>query len=172
MKFRVIIPILVFVFVVAAAGLVLLTDTIGLDPAYAVAVDFANAAGQGADAQALALLAAPLREHVLERCPDASVSACIAAYTPSEWGGMLATVFRRAMPDGPDAFNIVLIATYERDQGFSGVCIYTRTERSAPPAGDAYGGWRVAAWSGFISCDLPEAGLSALMQPDAPNRAP
>lgn len=162
--------------VIAAAVLIALTSVVGLDPAFAVAVDFVEgageAAGASADARLMPMFSDALHSYVETTCPDGSVAACVQAYTPPEWGDMLSAVFRRSEPDGDDAWDVLVIATYEEAQGFSGVCIYTRVERLASHNGDAYDGWRVVRWSGFISCDEPNAGLSALTGDDAPNRAP
>lgn len=133
-------------------------------PAFAAAVDFANAAGKGDDAAAFALLDEAMQTWVTDNCPDGSVSACVRGYTPREWGGLMSAVFRRAAPDG-DAWDVDVIATYERDKGFSGVCIYTRVEP------DGAGAYRIAGYAGYISCGDPASrGMAA--NPDAPNRAP
>lgn len=138
-----------------------------LHPAYAAAVEFVNAAGRGDDDMAMQHLSPPLQTYVADNCADGRVSACIDAYTPSEWGGFLNAVYRRAQPDGPDAFDIALIATYEEGQGFSGVCIYNRAERVN---GDT---WQIVRWAGWVSCDLPNSGLSQLASDaNAPNHAP
>jgi len=138
----------------------------GTNPAYAAAIHFVNAAGRGDDALAASQLSAELRAYVHENCPEGRVAACIESYTPPAWGNFLNAVFRRAQPDGPDAWDILLLATYEEEQGFSGVCIYNRAERGAD-------GWRITRWSGWVSCALPDAGLSSLAQNDAaPNQAP
>jgi hypothetical protein len=136
-------------------------------PAYDAAVSFVQAAGRGDDNAASALLTPELRAWVAQNCRDGSVAACVDDYTPPEWGGMLSAVFRRAQPDGPQAFNIQIIATYEDNQGFSGVCIYTRTERQPDDR------WLVARWSGWFSCDEPLSGLDDLIDnPSVPHRAP
>jgi hypothetical protein len=134
-------------------------------PAYDAAVTFANAAGKGDDTAAAALLNANLTEYAAAQCPQGSVSACIASYTPPEWGKFLNAVFRRAQPDGRDAWDVQLIATYEKAEGFSGVCIYTRVEQ----VGEI---WQIAGWSGWIHCGDASSGLANLMRDDAPNRAP
>lgn len=158
-------------------GLVALSAVLtpdNLNPAFAVAVDFVNRAGTGDDG-ALELLGPQLAEYVAQACPSGSVSACVQGYTPPEWGALVASVFRRSIPDpsaAVGAWDILQVATYERDQGFAGVCIYTRAEQIAPREGDPYAGWRVTRWSGFVSCDLPDAGLQGLSQPAAPNYAP
>lgn len=137
------------------------------NPAYTAAIEFVNAAAQGDDAAAESYLSDELLAYVDANCPDDSVAACVQGYTPPEWGDMLSAVFRRSQPDGPDAWDILLIATYEEDQGFSGVCIYNRAERVQGED------WEITRWSGFVSCDLPNAGLRSLAdEPDAPNRAP
>jgi hypothetical protein len=134
------------------------------NPAFAVAVDFMNAAGKGDDLAALPLLSNELQAWVQSNCPNARVSACIQSYTPPEWGGLMSAVFRRAAPDGA-AWNVDLIATYEKDRGFSGVCSAFRVEA------DASGRWRIQRWAGFIWCGDP-ASRNMLSNPNAPNHAP
>lgn len=160
--------IIVAVTAVIIIGLLALTAVLTPEsnPAYDAAVDFMNAAGSGDDGTALVLLSDGMREYVLENCPEGLASRCIDEYTPLAWGNLISAVFRRAIPDGPRAFDVQLVATYEEGQGFAGVCIYHRVEQTSG------GQWRVTAWSGFISCDEPNAGLSDLRQPDAPNYAP
>jgi hypothetical protein len=153
------------VIVIALITLTIVLTPENLHPAFAAATRFVNAAGKGDDGTALPLLAGNLQAYVEDNCPAGSVSACLESYTPPEWGGMLAAVYRRSIPDG-DAWDVLLVATYERDQGFSGVCIYHRMEETAS------GTWQVAAWSGFVSCDLPDSGIQELRRADAPNRAP
>lgn len=154
----------VFVLLIAATALLVPQQT---NPAFAAAVSFVTAAGKGDDAAASALLSPELRTYVAENCPEGSVSACVKAYTPTEWGAFLNAVFRRAQPDGQDAWEVLLLATYAENQGFSGVCIYTRSERVQ---GDE---WQITRWAGWMSCDAPNAGLSALISnPNVPNRAP
>lgn len=136
------------------------------NPAFDTAVRFINAAGTGDDDTAYPLLSEAMQAYVDENCPDGSVSACVLAYTPEEWGALLherAAVFRRSIPDG-DAWDVQIVATYEEEQGFAGVCIYHRMEQNAE------GDWRVAGWAGFVSCDDPDSGIQGLRQPDAPNR--
>jgi len=88
-------------------------------------------------------------------------------YTPADWGGMISTVFRRAQPASPNAFDVQLVAMYENNQGFSGVCIYTQMVRQPDDR------WLVTRWSGWNSCDDPNSGLANLIShPDVPNRAP
>lgn len=154
--------------VAVVVGMIYLTTQItpeNTNPAYQAAVNFMNAAGTGDETTAYDLLSPEMQEYVDVNCPDGSVSACIAAYTPDAWGELVrdgAAVFRRAQRDG-DAWDVQIVATYEEGQGFAGVCIYHRVEQ----VDDA---WRVAGWSGFITCDARNSGLDGLRQPDAPNR--
>ncbi len=162
-------PLYVGLVVLAVASIIIITATLvpaQLNPAYAVAETFVKAAGNGDDVTAMAQLSAELQEYVTTVCPQGSVSACIDAYTPPDWGNFLNAVFRRSQPDGAAAWDIQYLATYAENQGFSGVCIYVRTEKVS----DAV--WQVVRWSGWISCDEPNAGLSTLMAADAPNAAP
>ncbi len=133
------------------------------NPAFAAAVEFAEAAGKGDDATAFARLSPALQDYVEANCAD-GVSACIQSYIPPEWGQFLSVVFRRAAPDGA-AWNVDLIATYEKDKGFSGVCIYQRMEQ------DSAGEWRVTRWAGYVSCGDPLSRNMAA-NPDAPHTAP
>ena len=135
------------------------------NPAYDAAITFVNAAGKGDEAVASALLSESLTAYVDGNCPAGSVAACIASYTPPEWGSFLNAVFRRSQPDGRDAWDIQLIATYEKAEGFSGVCIYNRVERVSET-------WQIVRWSGWIHCGDAESGLTNLMRDDAPHRAP
>ncbi|MDX1991128.1 MAG: hypothetical protein SF029_01980 [bacterium] len=154
--------------VLVIAGLLVLSAVLtpgSVNPAYAAAERFMSAAGAGNDAQASALLGNDLQAYVAENCPGGSVSACIDAYTPPEWGGLIAAVYRRSIPVGR-AYDVLLFATYEEGVGFSGVCIYHRVEEVAEDD------WRVTAWSGFLHCEEEEADLQELRQPDAVNRAP
>jgi hypothetical protein len=133
------------------------------NPAFAIAVDFVQAAGDGNDAMAMPLLDVVLQDYVQNNCPDSSVSACVKSYTPPEWGDFRSAVFRRAAPDG-DAWNVDLIATYEAGKGASGVCIYSRVEQTSD-------GWRVTEWAGFTHCgDTASRNMAA--NPNTPNRAP
>jgi hypothetical protein len=142
------------------------------NPAFATAIDFSNAASRGDDEAARALLNDDLQQYVAQNCPDGSVAACIDAYIPPEWGGFLNAVFRRAQPDGQNAWDVQLVATYAEGQGFSGICIYNRVER-IPDETDAPDNWQVVRWAGWVSCDLPNSGLSSLAgDADAPNAAP
>lgn len=142
-------------------------------PAYAAALAFADAAGKGDDDAAFALLAPPLQDYVTANCPDGSISACVDAYTPPEWGGFQSIVFRRAVPDsstnengtGVTAYDVDLIGTWAQDKGFSGVCVYTRVEQNDS------GAWLVTRYAGWVSCGDAESRDMA-RNPDAPNRAP
>jgi hypothetical protein len=155
--------------VLAVAAIIALTAVLvpeNTNPAFDVAVNFTNSAGDGEDELAAALLTDDLQSWVAENCPDGSVAACVDDYTPPEWGGLIAAVFRRAIPEGTDTWHVHLVATYEEEQGFAGVCIYNRVDQVEP------GTWRVSAWSGFVSCDDPNSGLNALRRETAANRAP
>ncbi len=134
-------------------------------PAFAAAVAFMDAAGQGDDATAETYLAPDLLTYVAANCPNASVSACIDSYTPDEWGDLIKAVFRRSIPDGTSAWDVDLIATYQFGTGFSGVCIYHRVEQ------DASGAWKIVQWAGFLHCGDP-ASRDMTTNPDTPNRAP
>jgi hypothetical protein len=92
-------------------------------------------------------------------------SACVRDYTPPDWGELVDVSFRRAAPDGPNAWDVDLIATYAAGTGASGVCIYNRVEQNE--AGD----WRVVAWAGWLHCG-DSASRNMATNPDAPNRAP
>lgn len=156
------------ILVIAIVAILLLTESFtpeNTDPAYAAAVNFVKAAGTGDDTTALSLLSPELQAYVQEQCPEGSISACVREYTPAEWGAFLNVVFRRAAPDGPSARNVELIATYEEDKGFSGVCIYNRVEQ------DAAGAWRVTEWAGFVHCG-EDAARDMATNPDTPNRVP
>ncbi|GIL14546.1 MAG: hypothetical protein BroJett038_32660 [Chloroflexota bacterium] len=158
-----------FITLVAAVGLIVVVTAALIPqethPAYAAALRFAGAVGAGDDETAFSLLSPAMQDYVTARCPDGSVSACVQGFIPPEWGGFISVVFRRAAPDGPNAFNVDLIATYEKDKGFSGVCIYHRLEQ------DGTGEWRVAGWAGYVSCGDPLSRNMAA-NADAPNRAP
>ena len=159
----------VIAIVVIVAVIVWLTSSLGpeINPAYAVAITFTNAAGKGDDAAAEAVMSAQLREWVADNCPDGSLGACIDAYSPPEWGAFTNAVFRRAQGNLVEGYDVQMVATYEDDQGFSGVCIYNRVDPTAD------GGWEVTRWTGWVSCDLPNSGLSSLANDaDAPNAAP
>ena len=134
----------------------------GTNPAYAAAVNFVNAAAKGDDDSAIPFMSSSLRDAVVENCPSSVPSTCIQGYADESWGAFLSAIYRRAIPDGNDAWDIQLLATYEDGQGFSGICIYNRVEQ----IDDA---WQVTRWSGFVSCDLPTAGLQNLAKESAPN---
>lgn len=139
-----------------------------LNPAYAAALDFADAVFDTRDdAAAMALLSPEMVAWVGENCPE-GVTACIDDYIPDEWGGYVDTVYRRSVPDGTKAWDIQLIATFDErlTPGFSGVCIYVRAE----DLGDS--NWLLTRWSGWVSC-AQEEGLDNLrLNPNVPNRAP
>lgn len=162
------IALIIGVSILSIGGLIALTVVLtpeNTKPAFNTAVDFVNAAGTYNEDVAFALLSPAMQDYVRDNCPDGEVSACIAAYTPPEWGELLkdgAAVYRRSIRDG-EAWDVQILATYEEDEGFAGVCIYHRVEEIAPDD------WRITAWSGFISCDDPDSGLRELRQPDAPN---
>lgn len=152
--------------VVGMIGLTLVLTPENSKAAYDAAVRFINAAGTGDEDAAYALLSTEMQAYVDAECDGGSVVACLDAYTPEEWGDLVkegAAVYRRAQRDG-DAFDVQIVATYEEGQGFAGVCIYHRMEE----AGE--GDWRVAGWSGFVSCDDPDSGLQGLRSDNAPNR--
>jgi hypothetical protein len=162
--------------ITAAALIIIILLTAALtpqqtNPAYAAAVAFADAAGDGDDATAHALLGDELRAYVEANCPDGRVSACVESYIPDEWGAFQSVVFRRAAPDAtriengaPAAYDVDLIATYAEDRGFSGVCIYVRMEQTEA-------GWQVVRYAGFVSCG-DAASRNMANNPDAPNVAP
>jgi hypothetical protein len=158
------ISIVAIIIVAAIIVLTLALTPAEVNPAAATAAAFMNAAGKGDDATAFALLSADMQEYVAANCPDGSVAACITGYTPPEWGELVSAVFRRAAPD-ENAWDVDLIATYERDTGASGVCSYYRMEQ------DEAGVWRVAGWAGFIWCG-DAASRNMATNPDTLNRAP
>lgn len=163
------IVILLVVTAVVIVGIILLTTVLvpeNTSPAYSVATEFMNAAGKGDDATAFPLLSDEMQAYVTENCPEGSVSACIDAYIPAEWGNLLSAVYRRSVPEGNTAWDVQLVATYEEGEGFAGVCIYHRMEEVTPDD------WRVAGWAGFVSCDDPNSGLNALRRDDAVNHVP
>lgn len=157
--------------VVTLVALIALTAVLVPDmhPAYDAAMRFTDAVlDTRDDAVATTLLTPKLAAWVAESCPD-GVSACVNAYIPAEWGNFVDAVYRRSIPDGPAAWDILAIATYDErlTAGFSGVCIYLRAENLG---GDD---WRVARWSGWVSCGNDVAALEQLRtSADAPNRAP
>jgi hypothetical protein len=137
----------------------------GINPAFATAVNFVNAVATGDDDIALPYMSIALRQSVAENCPNGMPSTCIKSYADDSWGDFMSAVFRRAIPDGSDVWDVQLIATYEDGQGFSGVCIYNRVERIDND-------WQVTRWAGFVSCDLPTAGLQDLAGESSLNRMP
>jgi hypothetical protein len=153
---------------IAVVGILVFLTTVLVpqnEPYYNVAIRFVNAAGTFNEQEAYSLLSPDLQTYVDENCPE-GVSACIADYTPDEWGQLIrdgGAVYRRSKKDG-DAYDIQLVATYQYDKGFAGVCIYNRTEEIAPDD------WRVTAWAGFIPCDEAVASIDGLRAQDAPNR--
>lgn len=158
---------IVAVVVISVAVIVVVTLALTpgeTNPAFAAAANFMNAAGNGDDATALALLSDNMQAYVGANCPDGSVSACINSYIPPEWGSLIKAVFRRAAPDGAN-WNVDLIATYEKDTGASGVCSYYRLEQ------DAAGEWRIYGWAGFLWCGDGRSRNMAT-NPDTPNRVP
>jgi hypothetical protein len=134
------------------------------NPAFAAATTFMEAAGKGDESGAYALLSDDMRAWVGANCPNGSASACIKSYAPPEWGSFLGAVYRRSVPDGPN-WNVEIIATYEKDKGGSGVCIFERLQQ------DASGAWKVYGWGGFVSCGDPRS-RNMPTNPDTPNRAP
>ena len=139
-------------------------------PAYARAVEFARAGGEGDEAAAFALLDKNMQAFARERCPDGKITACVASYIPAEWGSFESAVFRRAAPGARNptglvtSYDVEVLATYEHGKGNSGVCIYQHME----PTGSE---WFVAGYAGFISCGDP-ASRNMPTNPDTPNRAP
>ena len=83
----------------------------GSHPAYAVAVNFVNAAATGDDDTAIPYMSATLREAVAETCPEGIPSTCIESYADESWGGFMSAVFRRAIPDGNSAWDVQLIVS-------------------------------------------------------------
>ncbi|MCU0511640.1 MAG: hypothetical protein MUE40_03625 [Anaerolineae bacterium] len=160
----------VIVGLVAVSALIIAATAIfvpgSTHPAYEAATAFVNAAGRGDEAAALAQASPALRAAIAADCPGGRVSDCVAAYADPDWGRFLNGVYRRAQPDGLDAWDVQIIATYQFGVGFSGICIYNRVERQPDDS------WQVVAWSGWVSCSRPDTGLSALMQPAAVHRFP
>ncbi len=155
--------------VLIVAVIVWLTSWLGPEnnPAYKAAIEFTNAAGKGDDAAASVLMSTDLQAWVTDNCPNGSLGECIDAYSPPEWGAFTNAVFRRAQGNPVEGYDVQMVATYEDDQGFSGVCIYNRVDPTEA------GGWQVTRWTGWVSCNLPNSGLSSLASdPDAPNKAP
>jgi hypothetical protein len=158
---------LVFGIIIIVAAVVIVTATLipQQNPAFDIGIQFVNAASNGDDETAMKALSPDLQAYVAANCPEGSVSACIRAYAPPEWGPFMSAVFRRAIPEGPDLFHVQYVSTYEKDKGASGVCIYTRVERTGET-------WQVTHWSGWVWCGDSRSGLNQLMQSDAANHAP
>lgn len=135
------------------------------NPAFDVATTFMNAAGVGDESTAFPLLNTAMQEWVGANCPDGQASACVQGYIPPEWGKLIKAVFRRAAPDGEQAWDVELIATYEKDTGASGVCSYFRMEQEADET------WRIAGWAGFMWCGDARSRNMAT-NTETPNRAP
>jgi hypothetical protein len=151
----------VIILVIVVTAVLTPTQT---NPAAGAALEFVLAVSQDVDTAAQPLMSDELTAYVSENCPDQSVSACIAAYIPVEWGEFVSAVFRRAAPEG-DHWNVDLISTYQFGLGGSGVCIYARVEQDAAET------WKVAEWAGFVNCADP-ATRNMATNPDAPNRVP
>ena len=164
MKRWLLIAVIVIISVVALVLVTLALTPQATNPAFDVAVQFANAAGKGNDASALPLLSDDLRDWVQENCVGGRPSACVQGYIPPEWGKLVSAVFRRAAPNGPN-WDIDVIATYEANAGASGVCSYFRVAEGAD------GQWHVTRWAGFLWCGDARSRQMAT-NPDTPNRAP
>jgi hypothetical protein len=128
---------------------------------YAAPLNLIRAAGAGDDQTALSYTSDSLRTWINTNCPM-GISACVGGYVPPEWGAFRSVVFRRAEPVAADAYDVEVIATYERDLGFSGVCIYTRVVQAANE-------WKVDGWAGWISCG-DNVARDLAQNYDAPNR--
>lgn len=155
---------LVAIVVILAAALVLVPGQ--TSPAFQTALDFINAAVQGDNVRALANVSEPIRVYAAENCPDGSISACVDAYTPEDWGAMKTVVYRRSAPVGNE-WDVDLIAHYESGTGASGVCIYARVA----PLDDTGERWQVTRYAGFVHCGDP-ASRDMASNPDAPNSVP
>lgn len=167
MRLRTGLFLLLLLVVIVVVGVVILSSALDPrnTPQYAAAIDFVDAIGTGDDPAAIQILSPTLQSWVALNCPGGLVSACIDQfYIPNEWGDFSSVVFRRSQPDG-GAWHIDLIATYERGDGFSGVCIYTHV------SGQPNGTYLVDEWAGWIPCS---DGRSREMDsnPETPNRAP
>ncbi|MCK6578899.1 MAG: hypothetical protein L6Q98_12410 [Anaerolineae bacterium] len=153
---------LIIVVVIIVAATLLFTPG-QTEPAFQAAVAFVEAAARGDDAAALALVSPAIRDAAAAGCPEGSLSACVDAYTPPEWGDLKSVVFRRATPDG-ESWDVDLISYYAANRGASGVCIYARME-------PVDGSWQVTRYAGFIHCADP-AWRDISSNPDAPNSEP
>ena len=133
------------ILVVISLGLIALTVVLTPEatPAFDSAVEFANAAGSGDDITASSKLSPELLDYVRENCPEGSVSACVDGYTPAEWGSLIKAVFRRSIPDGENAWDVMVVSTYEQQQGFSGVCSYYHVASTGDNTE-----WKIDRWSG------------------------
>ena len=134
------------------------------NPAFGVAAAFANAAGHGDDASAIPLLDDDLYKAVVARCTGGKPSGCVQGYAPPEWGALENAIFRRVAPDGA-AWDIEIIATYEKDKGASGVCSTFHVKQGSD------GQWKIDRWAGFLWCGDPRSRNMAT-NPDTPNRMP
>ena len=140
------------------------------NPAYARAVEFAQAVMKGDETTAFALLDKDMQTYARERCPDGKITACVGSYIPDDWGRFESAVFRRAAPGTRNptglvtAYDVEVLAYYEQGKGGSGVCVYERME----PTGSE---WFVTGYAGFISCGDP-ASRNMQANPDTPNRVP
>lgn len=134
------------------------------NPAFEVAAAFVNAAGHGDDTTALPLLGTDLSKAVATTCKDGKPSSCVEGYAPPEWGAMQHAVFRRAVPDGT-AWDIEVIATYEKDKGASGVCSSFHVTQYPD------GQWKIDRWAGFLWCGDSRSRDMAT-NPNTPNRMP
>lgn len=156
---------LVIIAIIAALVLVAIALTPPqTHPAFDVAQTFANAAGHGDDAIAFPLLGTDLSKAVTATCKDGKPSACVQGYIPLEWGALENAVFRRAIPDGA-AWDVEVIATYEKDKGASGVCSYFHVTQ------DVDGQWKIDRWAGFLWCGDSRSRDMAT-NPDTPHRMP
>jgi hypothetical protein len=154
---------LIFGFIIGILISTLVLTPAETNPAFAAALAFVDAAARGDDARAEGYLSEELRTYVAENCPQGSVSACVAAYIPPEWGAYQSIVFRRSAPDG-GGYHVDLIGTWALERGFSGVCVYANMQQEA-------GAWKVQRWAGFVWCGDP-AWAEFGSNPDTPNRAP
>jgi len=123
MQKRVVVLLGIVVFV-GSFGIVVLTGvfTPESNPAFDTAVRFAQAVGRRDDQTALSLLSEDMQEYVRDNCPSERMSACVKGYIPDDWGRFLSVVYRRSRLVGK-AWDVLLIASYEKGQGFSGVCM-------------------------------------------------
>lgn len=172
MKTRSILLVLLIIGIVAIALIaasLFLTPT-NTNPAFDAALQAVEAAARGDDATALAHVGPALREYAAANCPDGSLSACVDAFTPPEWGDLQRAVYRRAAPDSAlaTAWDIDIISYYSTDTGASGVCIYARSEWFGE---GEEGQWLVTALAGFVHCADPES-RNMGRNPSAPNRIP